>query len=110
MADLSVETTARTGLNPTYNTAANGGDAFVNTGNEVVHIKNSGGSGRTVTFATPATVDGLAVADRDVTVPAGEERIVGPFPTNTYNDGDNKVQMTYDNEADLTIAVLKHGT
>jgi hypothetical protein len=110
VADLAVESIVKTGLEPTYNAAANGGDAFVNKGKEFVHIKNSGAASRTVTVVTQQTVEtDLAVADRDIVVPAGEERIVGPFPQATYNDGDGKVQMTYSDETDLTIAVLKLG-
>ena len=110
MAELAVQQISRTGLSPTYAACGAGGDEFVNSGDEFIHIKNGHTGTQTVTIATPATVDGLAVADRDVAVPSGEERMIGPFPAATYNDGDSKVQLTYDAVTLLTIAVVKPGT
>lgn len=107
MADLTVQEVDRDGLNPTYASAAGGGDAFVNDGKTWLHIKNGDVSSKTVTIATAKTVDGLAVADRDVTIPASEERLIGPFPPTTYNDGDGKVQLTYDAVTSVTVAVKK---
>jgi len=110
MADLAVVTISRNGLEATYNTAAGGGDAFINTGNEFVHIKNDDASSKDITFATPAEVDGLAVADRVVSIPAGEDRMIGPFPASTYNDTAGKVQITYSAVTSVTIAVIKPGS
>jgi len=110
MATLESQEIVRTGLEATYVAAAASGDEFVNTGDEFVHLKNGDSGSHTVTIATPATVDTLAVADRTVVVPASEDRMFGPFPSSTYNDGANKVQLTYDAEADLTIAIIKQGS
>jgi hypothetical protein len=107
MATLTVQNIVRAGLEPSYDAAAAGGDEFANTGDEFIHVKNGDGSSHTVTIETPATVDGLAVADRDVAIPAGEERMIGPFPGSTYNDGDGMVQLTYDGVTSVTLAVLK---
>ena len=109
MADITAQTISRDGLNPTYASAASGGDAFVNTGVEFIHIKNGDVSAKTLTIVTQATVDSQAVADRTVSIPAGEERLVGPFPGSTYNDSDVKVQLTYSDVTSVTIAVLKPG-
>jgi hypothetical protein len=110
MATLSVQQISRTGITPTYGSCAGGGDEFVNSGEEFIHIKNGHTSPQTVTIATPATVDGLAVADRPVEVTNAEERIIGPFPVSTYNDANGKVQLTYDGVVSLTIAIFKPGT
>ena len=110
MATLSVQTISRDGLEATYDAAAGGGDEFTNSGDEFIHIKNGDVSAMTLTIVTQATVDGQAVGDRTVAVPAGEERIVGPFPTGTYNDGTGKVQLTYSAVTSLTIAALKLGS
>jgi hypothetical protein len=108
MADLTVETVARTGLNATYVACSAGGDAVLNTGVDCVLVKNGSGSSITVTVVTQDTVDGNAVADRTVVIPAGEERIIGPFRGGvTYNDVDNKVQLTYSAVTSLTIAALR---
>ena len=55
-------------------------------------------------------VDGLAVADKAVSVPSGEEWAIGPFPPGIYNDVNSKVQLTYDGVTGApTIAVLQIG-
>ncbi|MBU0846543.1 hypothetical protein KKH23_05085 [Patescibacteria group bacterium] len=110
MATLTAQTISRSGLKAVYSVAASGGDEFANTGSEFIHVKNDDGSSHTVTIETVATVDGLAVADRDLAVPAGEDRMIGPFPTGTYNDSDGKAQLTYDAVTSVTIAVLKPGS
>lgn len=107
MATLTKQSVVRTGLEPSYDAASSGGDEFANTGAEFIHVKNGDGSPHTVTIETPNLVDGtLAIADRDVVVPAGEERMIGPFPVGTYNDGDGLVQLTYDAVTSVTIALL----
>lgn len=110
MATLSAQQMSRSGLEPSYASAAGGGDEFVNTGEEFIHIKNGDGSSHTVTIETPNLVDGLAIADRAVAIPGGEERMIGPFPTSTYNDANQKVQLTYDAVTSVTIAIIKHGS
>ena len=107
MATFAVELITRAGLQPTYNVAAVGGDEFVNTGAEYLHVKN-GAVALVLTIETGRVVDGgLAVADRTVSVPATQERIIGPFPTADYNDVAGKVQLTYDDNSNVTIAVLR---
>ncbi|HEY0882253.1 MAG TPA: hypothetical protein VGD87_12010, partial [Archangium sp.] len=91
--------------------AANGGgDSFPNYGQEVVVIKNGGGSSITLTVTTPATVDGLAVADRTAVIAAGETRMVGPFPPGWYNDNQQpggSVALGYSGVTSVTVAVVK---
>ena len=107
MATLVVEQIIRsgTGLEPTFNACAAGGDEFVNDA-FFIHIKNGAGSPQTVTIATPVTVDNLAVDDLAIAIPAGEERMIGPFPTVNYNDANDKVQLTYSAVVSLTVAIL----
>jgi hypothetical protein len=109
VATLSVQTVIRTGtgLEPTYASCASGGDEFVNTGNDFIHIKNGAGGAQTVTIATPVVTDGLAVAENAIAIPAGEERMIGILPKTTYNDGDAKVQLTYSAVTSLTIGIFK---
>ena len=42
-----------------------------------------------------------------VSVPAGDERFIGPFPTGAFNDAAGKVQITYDDVTSITIAALR---
>lgn len=109
MATLTARTVVRAGVDPALVACSGGGDEFVNTGAEFILVTNGHTSDWVVTIATPATVDGLAVADRTVTIPDGESRLIGPFPKATYNSGTNKVNLTYDGVTAMTIAVLKLG-
>lgn len=78
--NLTIQTTARTGLEATYTAATVDGHAFDNTGKRVfLHVKNAAGVDTTITIDNPAVVDGLNVPDKTVVVTAGEERFIGPF-------------------------------
>jgi hypothetical protein len=70
-------------------------------------VENAG-SETTVTVDTPGTVDGLAVANLAVVVPAttGKKRI-GPFPPDTYNQPDGTIKVTYSSVADVTIGAFR---
>lgn len=89
--------------------AAGGGDTFVNNGRELLHIKNASGAPITVTVVTPKTVDGQAVGDLAVVVPAGATHLVGPFPPDVYNDTGavgGLVSLTYSGVTTLTVGVV----
>lgn len=112
MAVLTVSSAKRAtnGLDLAGVAAAGGGDTFVNTGQEVLVIKNGSGAPITLTVATPVTVDGLAVTDLTATIGAGETRMVGPFPPGIYNDtgvAGGSVSLTYSGVTTLTVAVVK---
>lgn len=90
--------------------AAGGGDSFVNTGKEVLCINNQSVAPITVTVVTPATIDGLAVADLAVVVPASGFQMVGPFPPAIYNDTavpGGSVSLTYSGVTTLFVAVAQ---
>jgi len=90
--------------------ASAGGDTFVNTGKEllVVNHTNPGGASVTLTIATDATVDGEAIDDKTVTIPPGERHLIGPFPTSIYSNNANKtVALSYSDETDIEVAVVK---
>ena len=110
MAALVAQLISRTGIAPEFAAAAALGDYFANTGTEYIHVKNADAEPHTVTIATQVTVDGLAVAERTLTVASGEEKICGPFPRNTYSDANGRVQLTYDAVTDVTIGVFKPGS
>ena len=112
MATLTVATAVRStnGNNLAGVAAAGGGDVFPNTGQEILIIKNGGGSAVTLTVVTAATVDGLAVADLTASIGAGETRALGPFPPSIYNDtlvNGGNVSLTYSAVTSVTVAVLK---
>lgn len=110
-ANLATQIVVKGGLEPAYtNATASDGDMFSNTGKEFVHIVNGGGSPCVVTVPTPATVAGLAIEDKTVTVPAGEDRMIGVFEPGYYNQsGANKGKcyVEYDQVTTVTIAVIR---
>jgi hypothetical protein len=113
MAVLTVNQVNRTGANVTSLLAAvaAGGDSFPNTGVEFVLFKNTNAATRIITMDIQATVDGQAVTDRTYTIAATTgEVLLGPFPTSTYNDGNNRVNFTYSADADLKVAVFALAT
>ena len=108
MATLSVQSIVKAGLNPSFSAAAGGGDQFALTDkNDIFWIKNGSGGSITVTFTTQATTDGLAVADRTVAVPAGEDRAVSDLDPNVYRDSSGYCQVTYSGVTSLTVAALR---
>jgi hypothetical protein len=107
LATYAPEIIDRDGLAATYHAAAGGGDKF-NPGRDVfVHIKNGGGGSITATFTTSAVVEELSVADAAVTVPAGAERLAGPFPAHLFEDDvDGLVHVGWSGTTTVTFAVL----
>ncbi|GIW81490.1 MAG: hypothetical protein KatS3mg105_3297 [Gemmatales bacterium] len=110
MALLTAKVASRSGVDLSPVAANAGGDEFVNNGRELLYIKNASGSSITLTVQTPVTVDGLAVSDRQITVGAGEEKIIGPFPKGTYNDGNGHVQLSYSAVTSVTVSVIDPGS
>lgn len=108
MATLVKQQVVLAGIVPTFNVAAAAGDEFLNSGMIEIHAKNANGAAtRTITIAGQSNCDLGYSHDVSCVVPISGERISGPFPKRWFNDADGKVQMTYDNEADLTIAILE---
>jgi hypothetical protein len=101
---FTVQRIQRSGLEATYAAAASGeGNSFANSGNTFLHVKNGSGSEVTVTIASTAVVDGLAVADATVAVPAGEDRMIGPFSTTTFG---STVTVTFSATTSVTVAAI----
>lgn len=100
---LSVETIDRSGLAPSGAAADAGGNEFANDGKVFLEVDNQDASSTNVTIVTQQTSDGLAVADRVVSVGATSRKLIGPFPASIYNDGSGKVQLTYSSVTSLTV-------
>lgn len=77
MATRATETIAAAGTEATYHVAtATTGDKVAAVDGTILHVKNGSGVSTTVTLATPGTVEGLDIADREVAIPAGEDRFI----------------------------------
>lgn len=108
MAVLAVQAISRAGLNPALAAASAGGDSFPNTGRVFLRVKNAHATlARTVTVASQlsagATPQGSVKTDLVVSVPALQERWIGPLDPAGFNDSSNRVVATYSTEADLTV-------
>ena len=107
---MALLATQQIGLTPAaivYNATAGGGDTINADDKTFVHIKNASGGSLTVTFETPNTVSGLAVADLPVSVPAAGDRVVGPFSPSLFGTAAGLVNVTYSGVTSLTMAVLR---
>jgi hypothetical protein len=104
---LAVQQIKSDGLSPVYTPATADGHAFVNDGEVALHVINGGASPVTVTIETPLTIDGLAVSDRTITIPAGEERFVGGLSPRTYNQADGTVFVNAAPQTSVTYAALR---
>lgn len=109
MALLATQNVTRAGLAPAYSAAAAGGDEFTPSKDTILHVKNGHTAAQTVTVVTPKQTEyGADIADTAVSVPAGSERLVGPFPYQHYaNPADGKADITYSGVTALTVAVVQ---
>lgn len=107
---LTVNEISRTGLDSsgvyTAGDSVNGHLFTPNAGNTFVHVKNADASAHTCTITTPKQINGLAVADVAVSVPASDERMIGPFPPDLFNNSDG-VYIDFDVATSVTLAVFK---
>lgn len=112
MTLLATQDLVRDGLEPVFNAADSGGDEFQNDGKTFVYIKN-GATDVNLTFTAQNTstskpgFGNLATPSQAVLVPADTEKAIGFFEPAIFNDGNGRVQITYDNEVNVTVAVLK---
>lgn len=114
MAALTIQTVAASGLAPAYTAAAAGGDSIANDyqRNTIAHVKNGGGASINVTVApyitskTVPDVGVITVPNIVVAVPAGSDRMIGPFPAN-YTDANGNVNLAYSAVTSVTVAAIK---
>ncbi|MCT2276316.1 MULTISPECIES: hypothetical protein [Micromonospora] len=91
------------------NAASAGGDKFTAGRDVWLHLKNTSGAAITATVVTPGTVAGLAIADLDITVPAGGYAVRGPWPADVFGDAAGLVSLTYSTHVGLSFGAWKVG-
>lgn len=113
MALRVAEQIVRAGIVPTYHACSEAGDEFVNSGQMVIHLKNSNAdTPRIVTIDTFTKCNYGLDTEHDVAVtvlgidPGPTEVVIGPFPKSRFNDALGRVQLTYDHHEDLNIAIV----
>lgn len=113
MATIARQKVINTGLEVAYSNCAGGGDVADNSdGKTFLHVKNASVGDITVTV-TPqnpnvntGTHGAAVVATVAVVVTAGEQRLIGPFPKQAFNNSSKQLVITYSGVTTLTIAAL----
>ena len=78
-----------------------------NNGTVLLAFQNGSAGSATVTIVTTQEVDGLAVADRTLTVAASTNAIAGPFKPSLYNNANGNLSFTVSGTpADLTCLAI----
>jgi hypothetical protein len=91
---------------------ATDGDQFLNDGKTFFVFKNTNVAARTITIATPATIDGQALADLTVTLAATGDgdgldfQFIGPF-TAIYHQTGGYVLATCSAVTDVTVGAFR---
>ncbi|MBI0294502.1 hypothetical protein JBE04_08400 [Streptomyces sp. PRKS01-29] len=106
MAVLSAQALPLGGLQPTYASAASGGDQAPVGDKLFLHVRNGGGSSITVTVATPGTVGGLDISDAQQTVPASGAAFV-PLTATFRDPMTGRAAISYSGTTTVTVAVLR---
>ena len=108
MATLQPQVVTLLGITPTLVAAEAGGDEFVNSGRDFIHIKNGGGAAIDVTINSQVNCNQGVDHDVVVSVPATTgEKFIGPFPKDRFDDAANKVQITYSAVTSVTIGIVR---
>lgn len=107
MATLTVQVMKLTGLEATYAAAAAGGDVFANDGMTFFHVKNGSGADITVTFDSLVNSNYGTDVNPAVVVTAGEERMIGLFPKDRFNNASGQVAVSYSGVTSLTVAAIR---
>lgn len=104
---VNAQQVTKAGVAPVFNAAtATDGDGFSNDGNSIIEAKNASGASVDLTITTPGTVDGNAIADLVVTIPAGATRVIGRLAPAAYNI-DGYVWMNWSAVTSVTFAVYR---
>jgi hypothetical protein len=104
MAVLVVQSTSLTGLAPAFVAAGAGGDTFANDGATLLHVKNGGGGSIDVTVDSTQQCSHGFDHNVVVAVPAGGERVIGPFPTRRFGE---TASVSYSGVTTVTVAAVR---
>ena len=103
MAALVKITTGLIGGKPTLAAAA-AGQTFVNTGRTLLQVKNASASAITVTIPSKEKCNMGFTHDVTVSIPATEERIIGPFNTTRFG---TSIALAYSAIASVTVGAFE---
>ena len=95
----------RNGLNAIYAGPQDGVDVAASP-SVFLHVKNASGASIDVTLTTHTSVDGIAVPDKVIAVPAGEDRFIGPLAPPHYSGPDGYANVNFSSNVSVTVAAL----
>lgn len=106
---LTVNTVDADGLVDTLASANADGHSIVLDRNAAtwLEVLNGSGSSITVTIQTPKTVGGLAVADRTITVTAGQRQKISLENRDLYLQSDSTVYVDFSAVTTVTVGAFK---
>jgi len=108
MAVLTVQKVLQTGLKPTFQAADVAGDQVPVASNRFLHVKNGGASEITVTLKSQRACDQGTVHDIPVTVPAGEDRLIGfERDPDRFANSSGRAEFIYSDVTSVTVAALE---
>jgi hypothetical protein len=106
MAVLDKQKINSNGVAPTFSAASATGDQFKNDENTFLHVKNGSAASITVTISSQETCNHGFVHHLSIAVPAGGERMVGPFNRTRFNNDTGNVEVSYSAVTTVTVAAI----
>lgn len=111
MAELTVQDIDRSGLDVSLTAAEAGGDTFTQAAPDVfLYVDNGDASSKQVTVTAENSSKEvpnwgeLSASDAVVSIPAGEFRLIGPFPLGPYT---GTPAITYDDVTSVTVGAVR---
>lgn len=103
---LTVQDITRSGVNPTANSADATNDHVINNNDGMIFLRitNGGGGASAWTANTPGSIDGMALPDKTLSVPAAGTRYFGPFPQEIYG---STLEIDLDVDTSVTVEVMR---
>ena len=105
--ELTSEVITRSGLKPVETLIPADGIKFLNAGKEIIRLENTDTNSVTITLEIAITIDSQSVTNRTISIPAGESRLVGVFPTTWYNRGGGYVYIDSSVADKVKASVIK---
>lgn len=107
MATLNIYRVDLDGGKPTFVPADAAGDSFVNSGRTFLIVRNGGTAAINVTVNSQKPCNYGFDHDVVVSVAAGAEEWIGPFPKERFNDSNGRVQVSYSDVTSVTVAAVE---
>lgn len=101
---IPVDVTSDAGAAFAIDTAADttNGNYFINSGNELLIVENTGGSSINVTLQFAADPYGRT-GTKVVAVPAGSKKVLGKFPKYLYNQAGDQVWVDFSGPCNVCV-------